>query len=75
MVPNLNCVVREMFLDVLLDKVRPRTFAGHGRERILDREDDIFFFARHIDGRFAVVRRHRGQGYCCLERYLGALVN
>ena len=47
MVPKLNCVVRGLLLDMLLDKVRPRTFAGHGRVRILEREDDISFFVRH----------------------------
>ena len=62
MVPNLNDVVRELLLGMLLDKVRPRTFAGHGRVRILEREDDISFFVRNIDGRLAVLRRHHEQG-------------
>ena len=62
MVPNLNCVVRGLLLDMLLDKVLPRTFAGHGRVRILEREDDISFFVRRIAGRLAVVMRHHGQG-------------
>ena len=55
MVPNLNCVVPELFMDILLDKVRPRMFAGHGRVRILERKDEISFFVRHIDGRLVVV--------------------
>ena len=62
MVPKLNCVVRELFLDMLLEKVRPRTFAGHGIVPILEREDNISFSVRHIDGRLAVVRRHHEQG-------------
>ena len=62
MVPSFNCVVRRLLLDLLLDKVRPRTFAGHGRVRILEREDDISFFVRHIDGRLAVLRWHHEQG-------------
>ena len=62
MVTKLNCVVRGLLLDMLLDKVRPRTFAGHGRVRILERKDDISFFVRHIDGQLAVVRRHHEQG-------------
>ena len=62
MVPKLNCVVRGLLLDMLLDKVRPRTFAGHGIVRILEHEDDISFFVRHIDARLSVVRRHHEQG-------------
>ena len=62
MVRNLNCVVRGLLLDMLLDKVRPRTFAGPGRVRILEREYDISLFVRHIDGLLAVVRRHHEQG-------------
>ena len=61
MVPNLNCVVREMLLDMLLDKVHPRTFAGHGRVRIPERKDEISFLIEHIDGRLDVVRRHHGK--------------
>ena len=62
MVPILNYVVQELLLDMLLDKVRPRTFSDHGSVRILKREDGISFFVRHIDVRLVVVRRHRGQG-------------